>query len=420
MNTWAYQRTSASATSEQQIYDHLLYWVRTESPDAMLKRFHTLFVGGLRYPEPEIRDVLDEYVSSLSAKQNFPHFFNRCCHILVNRWQSEPLTQGKVAELVQMIGRTGVMPSNLGRSRGTTRTRLLIQEFARTPYYERLYRLGEVLNPIGHTATPETQPLSSLLQRYPYLYKHCLASQEDAPEQLEMIRQTQAKAEEKFNQDLVQFLTQRLCFQGHAPSEDRPPVRNPTLLSDQDLLASIKHYVGDISLQGSYKDMAQHFLSQQHRFQTYEVFKQYFYQYLVDTIDPKFGKCRFNRQLKDFLNNLYPESHGQKMSEALLARTCTQVMNFLVIESCQKPKHIIFIDLLNNIGSTATIGLLLKVVLICKKARPYLERRFALLFNHYQAQSCAAAQWLVHCLEKVNLALTANFSRFNFSFIKVF
>ena len=420
MNTWAYQRQSVATSNEQRIYDHLLYWVRAESPEAMLKRFQTLFVSGLRYAEADIRAALDEYVGSPSAKQNFPHFFNRCCHILVNRWQSEPLAQAKIAELVQMIGRTGNLPSNLGRSRATTRIRLLIQDYARSPYYDRLSRLAEVLNPAQSEVRPEDQPLRSLLQRYPYLYKHCLASQDDTPEQFEIIRQTQIKAEEKFNQDLAQFLTQNLCLGNHVPSADRPIIANPTFLSDRDLLVSVKHYVGDINHQGSYQDMAKSFLSRQNLFQTYEVFKQHFYQYLVSTIDPKFGKCRFNQQLKEFITQLYPEANGNKMSEALLTRTCTQVMNFLVIESRQKPKHFIFMDLLNNIGSTVTIGLLLKIVLICKKVRPYLERRFALLFGHYETQSRAATQWLVQCLEKVNLALATNFTRFNFSFIKMF
>ena len=107
------------------------------------------------------------------------------------------------------------------------------------------------------------------------------------------------------------------------------------------------------------------------------------------------------------------------MSDFLLARTCNKVMNFLVIESPKQPNHLVFMDLINNLGSTKTIGLLLKVLLICKKVKPYLERRFAILFNHYESQRRSAVQWLVYCLEKVNLAWSTHFGRVDFSFVTV-
>jgi hypothetical protein len=77
----------------------------------------------------------------------------------------------------------------------------------------------------------------------------------------------------------------------------------------------------------------------------------------------------------------------------------------------------VFMDLLNNVGSTLTVGLLLKVVLLCNKVKPYLERRLSILFQHYASQARGSVDWLVCCLEKLNLAWTAHFSAQNLSYV---
>jgi hypothetical protein len=93
------------------------------------------------------------------------------------------------------------------------------------------------------------------------------------------------------------------------------------------------------------------------------------------------------------------------------------MLNFLVVESPQKPNHFVFIDLISNIGPTFTVGLLLKIVLICRKVRPYLEKRFSILFNHYESSSQDAVIWLIKVLENLNVALTSNFGKIDLSFI---
>jgi hypothetical protein len=93
------------------------------------------------------------------------------------------------------------------------------------------------------------------------------------------------------------------------------------------------------------------------------------------------------------------------------------LLNFLVVESPQKPNHFIFVDLISNIGSTLTTGLLLKIVLICRKVKPCLEKRFSILFNHYELCRRDGVQWLVEAMETLNLALSTNFSTIDLSFV---
>jgi hypothetical protein len=80
-----------------------------------------------------------------------------------------------------------------------------------------------------------------------------------------------------------------------------------------------------------------------------------------------------------------------------------------VVESSHQPDHFIFVDLIANLGATPTIGLLLKIVLLCRKVKPYLEKRFSILFNHYESRIRDGIPWLVESLENLNIALSVHF-----------
>ncbi|PZD74558.1 hypothetical protein C1752_00867 [Acaryochloris thomasi RCC1774] len=431
MNACTHQYKTVNIEAHKQtIYDHLLQCVRTESANAVLKRFHTLFIAGLHYPEPEVKAALNQIVVSIKGKEDFALFFNRCCYILVNSWQNQPDCRSMIPELVAVLGRMSAAPATLGRSRSKTRLRSLMQQFAQSSYYQRLRRFSEFITP--QTSASSSRPLSTILRRYPYLYQHCLISKEDSQEHQSSVRQVQQHAQEQFELDLSHYLT-GIFKRPAAPGQiiqpagrtqlilpDSGPLirsQNPTLLGDNELCKTLKQYVGRVDHQGSYRDGAKHFILRNQASQTYLGFKKNLYDYLVASVDTKFGRCRFNQQLQKQFDALLPECNDRPMSDFLLVRTCNRLLNFLVVESRQRPNHIVFMDLINNVGSTATVGLLLKVVLLCKKIKPYLENRFALLFNHYEAKQQGAVKWLVACLEKLNLAWSANFGRFDFSFV---
>ena len=77
-----------------------------------------------------------------------------------------------------------------------------------------------------------------------------------------------------------------------------------------------------------------------------------------------------------------------------------------MLDSSAKPQHFVFIDLINNLGPVVTTGLLIKVVLLCKKIKSYLEKRFSTLFNHYEMASQNNVKWLVQMFENLNVAMS--------------
>jgi hypothetical protein len=404
---------SSSDLLEQKIYQHLLDCVRTEHPEQVLQRFQHLFIQYGAYPEPGIRAALDTLVRSSSSKQNFLPFFNRCCFILINRWQMNPLHRDAVVELVGLLYQNRGPSVIVGQPSPSGRLRFVLQEYVRSPLFARLRQLSDLFNPKNDQ--DEGKPLSTILYRYPYLYSHCMAKQEDDSDYLEMIGVAKKTAQRKFEQDLSSYLTHSLLTKSSDSAKGE--FKNPTLLSSQDISTTLKTYITKVDSQGSYRDVAQQFWTPAYHPKNYGAFKNSLHEYLISSIPPEFGRCRFNDQLKGYLKDLYPENASAPLSDFLVVRTCNQVLNYMVIESRQRPAHSVFMDLLNNVGSTLTIGLMLKVVLLCGKVKPYLDRRFSLLFQHYESQTRHSVRWLVRCFEKLNLAWCAHFGSQNLSYV---
>lgn len=410
------QRNCSIEQLEKRIYEHLLHCVRTETADQVLQRFQTLFVQGGPYPEAYVRTALHDLVGHSDAKHNFLPFFNRCCFIVINRWQMNPLYREKIVQFVDMLHQCRGPSVIVGQPSRAGRLRFLIQEYVRSQYFQKIRQLAEFLNPKNDQ--DERRPLSSLLYRYPYLYSHCLSNKDEGEDYNNMIAAAQQNARKQFDNNLSNYLTHTLIRPQQIHAEKKIiPIDNPTLLSHKELCSTLKHYIAKVDSRGTYKDMAHQFWTPGNKPQVYSQFKDALHDYVTSSVPSKFGQCHFNRQLKIYLNNLYPEQDLVAVNDFLTVRTCNQLLNFMVVESRQQPNHSIFMDLLNNLGSTVTVGLLLKVVLLCNKVKPHLERRFSLLFQHYEAHTRGSVSWLVACFEKLNLAWSAHYGTHNLSYV---
>jgi hypothetical protein len=426
VSTWTPNFHRPIDQSEQQLYDHLLRLVQSELPGQLISRFRALFIDGVGYPDAEITAAIDKIATSKAAEQEFRFVLNRCCHILINRWQTRPQLQAAIPELVALCEATPTRSiTEYSRSRSIRRVRELVKGFVDSEQFVTLRRLSQVMSQTGDLNHPPAhEPIGALIRRYPYLYEHCLLTEGSTYEQQQTIRQLQAKAQHQYEVDLSQYVT----YQVRRSQSDHDamsssvhrilqPIKNPTLLNDQQLCSALKQFAGKSQGAGTYRDSAQRFLTHTSQAPSYQSFKDDLYQYITSSVDSEYGRRQFNNQLYTQLKNTLPESHNQKLNDFLLVRTCSQLLNFLVVESPQKPNHFIFVDLISNIGSTLTTGLLLKIVLICRKVKPCLEKRFSILFNHYELCRRDGVQWLVEAMETLNLALSTNFSTIDLSFV---
>jgi hypothetical protein len=389
----------------------------------LIERFRQLFLDGVGYSDPTVWLALEEIALSKQADQEFRFILNRCCHILINRWQMHPQMQAAIPELVALFDH--VPNQVLVRSRGGRRLRQLLHTFNESEQYLTLRRLAQVMTQTAEASGNESKPLGTLIRRYPYLYEHCLLSEDSSYEHQQTVRQIQSRIQRRFELDISQYVTyqvrrSQISRLGSESAAARliKPVANPTLLSDRELGASLKQFVGKVDGSRTYRDLADNFIAHTNEANSFSEFKDDFYQYLTSGIAPEYGKRQFNERLYTQLKNTFPHSDSQKPSEFLLVRTCSQMLNFLVVESPQRPNHFVFVDLMTNLGTTMTIGLILKILLLCRKVKPYLEKRFSILFNHYESSSRDGVPWLIKSLESLNVALSIHFGAADVSSLK--
>ncbi|NET31987.1 MAG: hypothetical protein F6K19_08285 [Cyanothece sp. SIO1E1] len=426
VSSWTERYNRRIGIEEQKLYDHLLERIEFESPDQLIERFKVLFIEGMGYPDRRVTSALDSVINSKRIDEDFRFVLNRCCHILINRWLTRSHLQSAIPDLVNLFESPSSKPINeFARATSVRRLRELTDSFIESEQYLTLSRLARVVNESSQiVANRGEQPLGTLIHRYPYLYQHCLLSEDSGQEHQRTIEQIQSRAQKKFEIDLSQYVTyqvrrSRLAY--HTPDGDPNrilrSVENPTLLSDQELVKSLQHFSGKVEGTNTYRDLAKSFVAHSRHITSYKAFKGSLYEYITASIDAGYGDRKFNNLLHAHLLETFPESDAQTVDDFLKVRTYSQLFNFLVVESSQNPEHFVFVDLINNLGPILTTGLLLKIVLLCRKVKPYLERRFSILFGHYESYQSDAVHWLVQTLETLNLAFSTNFGAMDLSFI---
>jgi hypothetical protein len=414
---------------EQQLYDHILERVEVESSSELIERIRLLFIEGSGYPDRHIAQALEKILNTKQVDEDFNFILNRCCYILINRWHTL-LSNRKEAinELLKLFEQVAEKTlSSYTYSRRLRQLNELTQKFVQSEQFLALKRFAEVLCQSSgrHSRPRSSQPLRTLIPRYPYLYTHCLLSDYSSYEHQQMIRNIQAQKQRKFELDLSQYSAHQwrraevARVSREAAKKIKSPIDNPTLLSNRELFCALKQFVGKAEGTETYRDMAQRFITHSSFTPTFRDFKDDFYEYLnPKSFGSSYSKCQFSDKLYKQLELIIPHSDDEPFSEFLLLRTCSQMLNFLIVESPQKPNHFVFIDLIANVGPTFTVGLLLKIILVCRKVKPYLEKRLSILFNHYESTTQDGVQWLIKVLENLNIALTTNFGRVDLSFIR--
>ncbi|MBE9075471.1 hypothetical protein [Microcystis sp. LEGE 08355] len=399
------------------------YWrnrARTDSPEQLIEGFRRLFIEGGGYQEAPIYLALERLVKAKDVESRFDHFFNRCCHILVNRWQTQPAHQPAIPELVSLLENLPSPPP--GHYSSPNNLRHLVKNFTLSDDYVRLQRLARIIS--GKYSEKTAASLGTLISRYPYLYDYYLLGDDSPREQRQTVRRIKVKTESRFEVNLSRYVTYqvRLARAAHSPKIREEagriiqPVENPTLLNDKELNRTLKYYLGTVAGNYTYKNLSLNFLANAVYTRTYKDFKNDLYDYLITSLD--YGKGQFAQKLDDILQNTLPHCDQQKPSEFLMLRTSSQLLNYLVVESGQKPDHYLLMDMITNMGVTRTVGLLLKLILICPQAKPHLDKRFSILFNHYESYSRDQVPWLVKSLENLQVAFSIHFGQADLSCLR--
>ncbi|HEY9300888.1 MAG TPA: hypothetical protein VIQ31_31890, partial [Phormidium sp.] len=316
MTTWNEPNARQSSPTEQKLYQHWLKLAQVEQPSRLIERFQLLFIEGGDYPEREILQAVDEIISSKYAEAQFKFVLNRCCHILINRWQIHPQQRSAIPQLIALFEIKPAFLDHSFRYKSVKRLRELIKNFLNSEQYTTLRRLSQAVSQtIALKSEAQTKPLVKLINRYPYLYDHCLLSEYSTYEDQQAIGKMRNEAQRQYEIELSQYITHqvrqvqvsRLRPEQH-PKQIVRAINNPTLLNDKELFFAVKQYVGKVEGSYSYRDLAQSFITHTSKTRTYRDFKNELYTYLTSSIDPAYGNRQFNKELYAYLQNTLPHN----------------------------------------------------------------------------------------------------------------
>lgn len=405
LNSLLTQNNSKYIKQEQRLYQHLQDLARQQEPEESIGNFRTLFIDASGYFLPEIWQIMETIIDADPDEEEFHNILNRSCYILINRWLQNPQLQKSIPELVNLFQ---LKQNGLPSCWTSKRLRTLIRSFTKTEKYIALQRLAKMfIREVQENTKLVDRKLEKLIDRYPYLYEHCFINDESTDEEQQEIKMIRQKKQQKYEIDLSKYITyQKLSRKSNS-------VENPTLMKDKELNEAVKSFTTKVHGRQTLRDQAKQFKTYSDLTCSYRTFKDGLYEYLTDTIDYGYSKCKFERKLYHKLQNTLSDNHTQKPNDSLILGTCKKMLDFLVVESIEQPKHFVFYDLINNLGPTIVIGMLLKIVLFCHQAKPYLEQKFSILFNHYQGATTGKVWWLVKSMETLNVALSTNLGRIN-------
>lgn len=410
-----YQDSKSTNQDSEILYKYFADIVKTQPPKQVVSEFECLFMKAKGHDD--LIEALSSFINSKASQQSFDLLLNHCCHILIDTWSQDPTNYHGIYRLAFLFNEASNAQINPSPPGFSSQLQELFKGYAQSKSCLKIRRLGRLIYPdkIPDHISP---PLANLLCRYPFLYKHCLMSQDSGSEYRKMIRHLKNERKQAFEVALIQYLTYRKRLVQIARARQLTEgagriikrCNNPTFLSDADLYLVIKKF----------KNQPKIITSDILQVASFGDFKEKFYDYLVCDLEYFHNvKVDLIELLYQKLMSIYPESEGQKLSEFLLLYVCSQIIKFLLTESDSQKNPYSLSDLINHLGTTQLVNLLLKVVVLCPKVKPRLEQRLSLLFERYESLSINETSWLIKILEHLLLAYSIYLGKMDLSVLNL-
>jgi hypothetical protein len=407
------------------IYLYFLNCVKIEPPVEVLANFRRVFIEGRDYRDASVRAALEKIVLSKQAEKDFTIVLYQSCQIAIQHWFQKPELLTTIVELVALFEQ--LPTSQVSIARLSSRCLQLSKNFLKTEHHLKLKRLVKV---IVSERNNEDVPFSlmELLVRYPYLYKHCLLDEDCNLDYQKLISKLRSQNQHRFEVTFVRYLIYQMRLIQIARARQISSgagrllrkVENPTLLNGDEVKAALKLFAPKNYHNSATQNLSLDVLAKHQQLPTFKVFKDDLYKYLISLVDTDYGKRHFNKLIFDKLQKISPECHSQKLSEFLVLRTYTQLLNFLIVESRQNLNHQVLIDAIANLGTTQMSNFLLRLLLLYPKIKPHLESRLAILFEHYEFCDRQQTTWLIKLLENLNIAIGLHFGEIDLSALKLY
>lgn len=409
---------------EQLIYQYLRDYVDNNSPQEVIAEFRRIFFE-FSIQNSSLRSNIENLIFSKEDQGRFFYVLNYCYHIVINHWAKQSEFHQFIIELVNIIDSINF------KARCYDRRRKKILElsygFRQTDYYLKLKRIANVIscNPLLDF-DPE-KSIANYLAHYPYLYQPLLLGKEHIPEAKNLIINLQNLRQKSFEFQLAQHIIYRSRLVqiararqiSHGAGKFLRRVKNPSLLSEQDLKYSIKKYLEKPNGKETIYQISREFIAKNKLGISYKQFKKRLHSYLILGVKSRSKEYQFDKIISKILDKAYYQSDSQPLNDSLILQTCRRLLRFLVVDKTQQNSHRQLIDLVMNLGTSTTVSLMIRMILICPKIKPELEERLAILFVNYESYSAEDVTWLIKFLENFLIACSLHFGKIDLSATKV-
>ena len=409
---------------EQVIYQYLRDYVEKNSPPEVIAEFRRIFFD-FSITDASLKSHIENLIFAKEDRARFSYVLNYCYHIVINHWAQQPELHQFIAELVNII--ESVDFKNQYYDRRRNKILELSDNFRRTDYYSKLKRISQVIAHKSLSNFSFQDPISNYLTHYPYLYKFLLLGKEDSPEEKNLIAKLQNTRQKYFEFQLAQHVIYRSRLIevararqfSHGAGKLLRRVKNPSLLSEEDLQYSIKKILEKPNKKETSSQIAQKFLGKNQAKISYKEFKKNLYNYLLLGVKPRNKQYKLDKILAEMLDKCYYQSDSQTTNDSLIFQTCRRLLRLMMVDTTKQNNHSQFIDLVINLGTATTVSLLVRMALICPNIKPELEQRLAILFLNYESQKAEDVTWLIKVLENFLIAFSIHFGNIDLSAAKI-
>ncbi|OLP17914.1 hypothetical protein BST81_12715 [Leptolyngbya sp. 'hensonii'] len=403
--------------AQEVIYSSLLEIVKHWPPEDVLLEFKNLFIYHANSFSSEVFSAVYEIIFSNNQKE-FINTLKRCCYILINNW-AITRKQEYITQLIQLFSD----PALKQRTQSPTlkRLRIWIAVFLDSHDFQELKLFA------ARYEVDQSQIPGQWKQRYTsFLLAPQYADLDNPIEQREAARVLSKQLRERFKFDLAMYVTRSQSRLSQPkvvsdpeggpshPAQANTPV-NPTALGDE-ALRLIKLILVRRG-QFSYTNVAHIFVKQINGMRFSE-FKASLLQYLTFAVEDQQFVETIHRGLAEKLSVLYTHHQTETITDALLLRTCNRVIEYVTTEEQGEPSPL-FISLVSAGNPLPLVVLLLKIILISRNSRLYLEARIAKLIEYYGNLPENDCKWVIHFLEVLNVTFAIYAENVEYNLIKM-
>ena len=409
---------------EQIIYQYLRDYVENHTPNEVVAEFRRIFFE-FSIQDALLRSRIEKLIFSKEGQGRFCYILNYCYHIVINHWAQQAELQDSIIKLVDVIDLINFKAPSYDRRR--KKILELSGSFRRTDYYVKLKRIANVVTCNPQLEFDPKKIIFNYLTHYPYLYQPLLLGKEYIPEEKNLIIKLQSSRQEHFEFQLAQHIIYRSRLKqvaqarqiSHGAGKLIRRVKNPSLLSEQDIKNSLKKYLEKPNGKETIYQISQKFLAKNQLGISYKEFKKNLNSYLILGIKSRNKEYQFNKLISKILDKSYSQSDAELLNDSLIFQTCRRLLRFLVVDQTQQNNHRRLIDLVMNLGTASTVSLLIRIILICPKIKPELEEKLAILFVNYDSKNAEDVTWLIKILENFLIAFGLYFGKIDLSATKI-